>query len=337
MQFRLIRSDDFPVCAALLPPAFRIPAAVKAALPALWHRLLSAGQLNGGVVVDGDRSVEQSIAAFGMTAFVSDAFVEEHFALPRPYLSGIVYQRVLSGHSPILDAHQVRRANSSGSLNLLILHFGTRAPAPADQRALAAVGVAQEGFRLTHAGYHIRRILQEVYGPQELAFLTAGGFLLKDDYTRFYADAAGSPPPLDQRPFLAGLDREDPESRLPGSALSSLFQAQVPRFRFSLAEQRVLARAVMDEGDEEVAEALDVSGDAVKKIWRRIYERVAAVDPDLLCDLPEPSALIRGKEKRRRLVRYLRYHLEELRPFAASGAASATARRRGSLRNGAGS
>lgn len=114
MQFRLIRSDDFPVCATLLPSGFRIPAAVKCALPALWQRLFSAGQLNGGVVSDADRSVEQSIAAFGLTAFVSDAFIEEHAASPRPYLSGIVYEHALSGRSPILDAHQVRRANSSG-------------------------------------------------------------------------------------------------------------------------------------------------------------------------------------------------------------------------------
>jgi hypothetical protein len=72
----------------------------------------------------------------------------------------------------------------------------------------------------------------------------------------------------------------------------------------------------MDEGDEEVAEALGVSGDAVKKIWRRIYERVAAVDHDLVSDVAECSTIIRGKEKRRRLVRYLRYHLEELRRFS---------------------
>jgi hypothetical protein len=316
MQFRLMRPDDFPVCITLLPPAFVITATLRAELPAVWRPLLAAGQLNGGVVIEADVSGAQSIAAFGMTAFVSDAFVAQHAAAPRPYLSAIVYERLLSGHSPILDAQQVRRANSSGGLNLLILHFGTRGAAPTDSRALAAVGVAQEGFRLTHAGYHIRRILQEGYGPQQLAFLTAGGFLVKSDYQRYYAEAAGAAPPASERPFLAGLDRADPESRLPGTALSSLFQAQVPRFHFSPAEQRVLARAVMDEGDEEVAEALGVSGDAVKKIWRRIYERVAAVDHELVSDVAERSPIVRGKEKRRRLVRYLRYHLEELRPFS---------------------
>src|SRR5215204_1734578 len=170
-------------------------------------------------------------------------------------------------------------------------------------------------IRLTHAGYHIRRILQEAYGPQQMGFLKAGGFLVKSDYGEYYADSARPLPAPDERPFLAGLDREDPESRLPGSALSSLFQAQVPRFHFSSAEQRVLARAIMDEADADVAEALGVSGDAIKKIWRRIYERVAAVDHDLLGGGLERSAVVRGKEKRRRLVRYIRYHLEELRPF----------------------
>jgi hypothetical protein len=74
----------------------------------------------------------------------------------------------------------------------------------------------------------------------------------------------------------------------------------------------------MDEGDAEIAAALAVSDDAVKKIWRRIYERVAAVDPELLGGATDPSELTRGKEKRRRLVRHLRYHLEELRPFTVT-------------------
>lgn len=315
MHFRLIRPDDFPFCTRLLPPAFNVSAPIRAALPALWYRLLSAGQLNGGVVIDPGVRGAQSIAAFGMTAFLDDAFVEEHAASPRPYLSGIVYQRLLSGESPVLDGRGLRRANSSGSLNLLILHFGTRAPTPSDTRNLAAVAAAQDGFRMTHMGYRIRRVLQEGYGSEQLAFLTAGGFLLKSDYGGYYAQAQGAKPPAEERPFLVGLAREDAESRLPGTAISSLFQAALPRFHFSPAEQRVLVRAVMDEGDDEVADALGVSDDAVKKIWRRIYERAAAVDPDLLGGAMDRSGLTRGKEKRRRLIRHLRYHLEELRPF----------------------
>jgi len=315
MYFRLIRPGDFPFCTRLLHPAFRVSARIRAALPALWYRLLSAGQLNAGVVIDPGVRGAQSIVAFGMTVFVDEAFVKEHAASPRPYLSGIVYQRLLSGDSPVLDAQEVRRDNSSGHLNLLILHFGTCAPTPRDTRNLAAVAAAQDGFRQTHMGYRIRRVLQEGYGSQQLAFLMAGGFLLKSDYGGYYAQAQGAKPHADERPFLVGLDSEDPESRLPGTAISSLFQAALPRFHFSPAEQRVLARAVMDEGDDEVADALGVSDDAVKKIWRRIYERVVAVDPDLLGGATDRSGPTRGKEKRRRLIRHLRYNLEELRPF----------------------
>jgi len=315
MYFRLIRPRDFPMCTRLLPPAFRAGPRVRAALPAVWYRLLAADQLNAGVVVDPRVTGAPSIVAFGMTAFIDEAFVDEQLASPRPYLSGLVYQRLLAGESPILDARQVRCANSSGSLNLLILHFGI-AMTPSDTRNLAAVTAAQDGFRLTHMGYGIRRVLQEGYGPQQLAFLTAGGFLLKSDYGGYYARTRAKPP-AEERPFLVGLDREDPESQLPGSAISSLFQAARPRFHFSPAEQRVLARAVMDEADDEIADALSVSGDAVKKIWRRIYERAAAVEPQLLGGAADRSALTRGKEKRRRLIRHLRYHLEELRPSAA--------------------
>ena len=316
MYLRLIGPGDLLNCIRLLPAAFKISARIRTALPALWYRLLSAGQLNAGVVINPDVSGPQSVVAFGMTAFVRDAFVEEHVASPKPYLSALVYERLLSGDSPILDAQEVRRANSSGNLNLLILHFGTCAPTPKDTKNLAAVTAAQDGFRLTHVGYRIRRVLQEGYGPQQLAFMTAGGFLIKSDYADYYAQSPGATPPAEERPFLVGLDREDPESRLPGTAISSLFQSALPRFHFSPAEQRVLARAVMDEGDDDVANALGVSDDAVKKIWRRIYERVAAVDPNLLGGATDQSGPTRGKEKRRRLVRHLRYHLEELRPFA---------------------
>src|SRR5687768_3068008 len=97
MYFRLVRPEDFSSCTALLSPAFKVSPRIRAALPVLWSRLLTAGQLNGGVVIDPGANGAQSIAAFGMSAFVDDAFVEDHAAAPRPYLSARIYQRLLSG------------------------------------------------------------------------------------------------------------------------------------------------------------------------------------------------------------------------------------------------
>jgi len=68
------------------------------------------------------------------------------------------------------------------------------------------------------------------------------------------------------------------------------------------------------ETDEELALDLGVSLSAVKKTWAHIYERTSAYLPDV-CPACEPSgAAERGKEKKQRLLSYLRDHPEELRP-----------------------
>ncbi len=60
---------------------------------------------------------------------------------------------------------------------------------------------------------------------------------------------------------------------------------------------------------------LGVSLSAVKKTWRTIYGRVTAKSPGLIPDqVPEELSSERGKEKKQRLLAYLREHPEELRP-----------------------
>lgn len=314
MYHRLLRSGDFAALVPLLPAGFRVSDRLRQRLPAVWRRLHVAGQLHGGVVVDPERQERDRIVAFGLTTFLTERFVREFLDAPVPYVSGLVYERVLADRSPLLDASALPRANATADLNLLILHFGMHGGALASGRAPAIASVAQEGFRLTHVGYGIRRVLQEAYGEDELPFFRAGGFLLKHDFSHVLAGTTREPPTT--RPYLMGLFRDDAESRYPGNGMSYLFQRAQPKIRFSAAEQRVLLRAVMDDPDDAIADALGVSHDAIKKVWRRIHERVAAAAPDLSVEIADGSES-RGKEKRRRLLQYLRYHLEELRPFAS--------------------
>ena len=155
----------------------------------------------------------------------------------------------------------------------------------------------------------MRRVLQEAYGAEQLPFFTAGGFLLKSDYRRHVEQAGVQTPPGELRPYLMGVYRDDPHTRYLGTGLSYLFQ---------WVEPRVLLRALMDESDEAISDTLAISHDAIKKTWRRIHDRVVdvvATAPDVFDDLVDADAT-RGKEKRRRLLHYLRYHLEELRPVA---------------------
>jgi len=81
----------------------------------------------------------------------------------------------------------------------------------------------------------------------------------------------------------------------------------------------VLARAVLDESDEEIAREIGLSIAAVKKVWRRAYDRVTDQAPALLAMDEGGPGSTRGKEKRRKLVRYLRYQLHELRPITRRG------------------
>jgi hypothetical protein len=92
--------------------------------------------------------------------------------------------------------------------------------AAADARGRAIVAAAEAGFQLSHAGCQVRRLLQEAYGPQHVAFIKAAGLLLKSDYAEYYVrtGTAEPPLPLHERPYLMGLEREDVENTLPGTA-----------------------------------------------------------------------------------------------------------------------
>ena len=220
MLCRLIRRQDLPRFAEMLSPGFRIPDRLRASLPGLWRDLLRGGQISGTVVVEDGPADADALLAFGMTTFVSDRFLESYLASPRPFLSAVVYEALLAGESPILDPKRIAAANTAGDLNLLMLHFGIRHDNPGDDRGRAILATAHAGFRTVHQGYRIRRVLQEAYAP-ELPFFKAGGFVVKSDYAE--ADTGSESAP-DWRPYLMGLFREDPESRIPGSAMSYLFQ-----------------------------------------------------------------------------------------------------------------
>ncbi|MBI4266582.1 MAG: hypothetical protein HY657_19610, partial [Acidobacteria bacterium] len=212
-----------------------------------------------------------------MSVFLDEAFVTDYLQAPSPYPAALVYQRILAGRSPVLTTKDLPASNSSGNMNLLILHFRLRHPTTNDDRARAVLTVFQSSFLLFFRGYRMRRVLQEAYGSEQLPFFTAGGFLLKSDYGSPVEQDGVQTPPGELRPYLMGVCRDDPHTRYLGTQVSYLFQWVEPRFYFSAAEQRVLLRALMDESDETISDALAISHDAVKKTWRRIHDRVVDV------------------------------------------------------------
>jgi hypothetical protein len=103
-----------------------------------------------------------------------------------------------------------------------------------------------------------------------------------------------------------------------GSWVGALFDYHPPMLGFSRREQRLLSCAIQGATDEHLAENLGTSLPAVKKTWASIYRRVEDHLPGLMPESVESGtpAGVRGKEKRRRLLAYVREHLEEWRPVS---------------------
>lgn len=87
---------------------------------------------------------------------------------------------------------------------------------------------------------------------------------------------------------------------------------------FSPGEQRVLLAALEGRTDEELATDLAISPWTVKNTWRSIFARAGRQLPHVLpnrAEIDSDADTRRGKEKRTRLLAYVRDHPEELRLF----------------------
>ena len=85
-----------------------------------------------------------------------------------------------------------------------------------------------------------------------------------------------------------------------GSIAAGVFyHRRPPQFAFTSGEQQLLEVALEGFVDEEAAKSLFVSVPAIKRRWANIFERVAAVKPDLC---PPNTDSIRGVQKRQRVL-----------------------------------
>jgi DNA-binding CsgD family transcriptional regulator len=311
MRFRPVDKKDLATCRALLHPGLGLSRRVIDRIVDIWSDLLPLATFS--IVDDPSRPHPESIQGFGASAFVTDAFAEEFFSRPRNYLDAALYERILDGQSPVLSIPQIARANAADGVNLVVLNFGLRNHDIGDAQTQRVLQGGTTAFFALHAGYRIKSVLNEVFGARAAHYMEAGGFrplvVVSGDDTHAAAD---------DRPHLFGMRREwiEPAAVHP---FSSLFHTARPQIGFSAAEQRVLVRALMNQPDPEIAASLGLSVDAVKKTWRRIYERVSRRIPFLIRDGERAAGGERRTvEKRRYLIEYLRTHLEEVRPWAPS-------------------
>jgi DNA-binding CsgD family transcriptional regulator len=284
-------------------------------LRSVWLQLLGWRAFRS-VVFEEVGGQRPRLIGVGISAFVTEEYAQAVKSPPLFWVAPDLVRRVMAGEVPLLSDRQLQDANTSCGLRNYVWHGCTRL----EDRARPEVhNCVLTAFVEQHRGYFLSELLSQGEGEQQVEMILNTGTLLWSGAARGYVAApAESRKRLLSEPHILGLTRELALGSQIGSWVGSLFNYQPPLFGLRPSEQRLLTTALEGGTDEELAKDLGISLSAVKKAWRTIYQRIAGSRPAPIPD--EPTVLRwggkRGKEKKQRLIAYLREHPEELRPLS---------------------
>jgi hypothetical protein len=282
-------------------------------LPDVWSGLLSSQSAISSVVEDLDLAAGNRLRGYGVSVFLTDEFVQHAKTPPLFWIGPELLRTLPQNDSPILDLTAIRRTNSSDGLNLFVWELDLRATFGDEFLAVGTQLI--RSFFQDHSGFKIKEVIgQHPFGRVFRAAVQVGGWLVQNRRCEYAPLQNPDAIERARAPFVLGLTRELAHEH-PGW-LSALFDYRSPRLFLTPGEQRMLNAALDGRTDDQLAEVLAVSISAVKKCWQSVYARISLRLPELLPDDTHSPTLggVRGVEKKRCLVEYLRNHPEELRP-----------------------
>lgn len=206
-----------------------------------------------------------------------------------------------------MQAAEIRLAHDRGALNLMVLHFWTASDVT-DPAFHPVFLQAHASFRDIHQGFGVQRMYQEV-PLTHVPFLAAAG--MQTLHTSAGAASGGL--------AWMGITHKDANAS-PGSTFSFLFFSPPRRLNLKPAVQRMLTLAARQSTDDDIADMLGCSRDYVRKLWTDAYAMMedAGVLSPLNHQQPGTSAPVRGRERRRAALEFLRANPHELRPGLAT-------------------
>jgi len=309
---RPLEERDLPACLQLLRGHLAYPASILPEVPKVWRRLLRDDAVVTAVAEGGSLDNKPgSILALGVVVFVTDAWMAASRAGHEPYLSVRTIRQELAGPSPILRPKAIRRDNAGSGLNALHLHY---VAAPAAEGFRPALDYRMRlAFVEDMRGYRVKSALIELWDEVPPHAINGGPYPIVTDYASFFERRGEAVPPPGRRPFLLGVTRQEVTADF-GRAVAPAFVDTPPRLGFTRAEQQLLRQAVRGYTDVQLARRLELALPTIKNRWRALYDRLGSVAPELVEMEPSSETAVRGQEKRRRVVEYVRRHPEELRP-----------------------
>lgn len=308
LRFRPATLEDLVADLDLLAPHY---AGTKGLVPA-WERLMALAGFFAAVLEDVSDPRSPRVLAHGARAFVSEGFSGALKDELGPFPGRQVVESLERGESPVLDGAGVRAANEAEGQRVAFLHLAYRGvpmgapPPPEINEAFASA------FFAAARGYRIWEFLQSVYSQEERLWFEGAGGRLCRDYTELLGPA---PDPTPDHPFLLTVARDE-AAREPGKRINALFVHYPARLGLMARHRELLARALLGETDDETALSLGLGTSTVKKRWREVYDYLAEHAPALTESWGGTNTNgLRGAERRRHLLNYLREHPEEMLPL----------------------
>jgi hypothetical protein len=297
--WRKITEQDLEKCLAMDQRQMGHELIGKARALKAWKTLIRSSSFASCVIEEEVRGVKR-LVGFGASVFVSPAFAERELAQPAPGLNARILQSVDSGHPVVLTAAGLRAGNTRGDLTVAVL-AGSWIDGLDPNQLREVQLVMAVSFLEHHKGYQIRRLIYETKSTRDHAYAQAiPGWEMVTSFEK------GSPC------GLWAMDRKK-AGFIPGSVGAILFGFPEAVLGLREPEQEILSSAIRGLTDEEVAAERNLSLAMIKKRWADIFHQVERVKPELILDGDRNGT--RGRQKRHRLMAYLREHPEELRPI----------------------
>jgi hypothetical protein len=283
-------------------------------LPSAWKQCLRCGSLIT-VVLEDMESGKPSLQGFGVSVFVTDEFTYSCKMPAMRWIGPELVRCLMRGESPVLGPKEIRDANSSDGLNLASW-ASILCPQNESDRTQVQVEL-MTAFMQEHSGFNLKEIIGQQNERIMMEVVSNSGGLFWDCAQERYVEVRKfDVEEVLQLPFILGATPETARQHL--SWTTTLFQYSQPRMYPKPAEQKLLSAALRGLKDEELSCELGVSLSFIKKTWSSVYNRAAEKLPELNLEIAAGSVPQRGKEKKQRVLSYLREHPEELRPISPS-------------------
>jgi hypothetical protein len=310
MSYRPIRAAELEECLSINPKGMGHELVGRARAVAAWRSLLKARSFQAVVIVSDEPIKGHRIVGFAASVFVSAAFAEREIADPKPGLNARLISIIASGQPVVLTAKQLGSENAQGCLHLIVLQPCSVLDVLTQGQCLDVLRQASLATLSCHDGYQVRRVFMEATSAAEIGYSKSFPiWKIQSTHEDFHRHNPGNSWNRDRA--LMAIDFAD--------GLSFVVKGghhREPVLGLRNSDQELLAAALKGSTDVELSEELGLKLATLKKRWAAVFNRVATAKPDLLPELDDNlDRQARGRQKKHRLLAYVREHPEELRPF----------------------